>query len=214
MLKRMEEYVEDLRKLALALTSAQMAKSVFVSEEGIGEDIAFNFFFWKENKVALIMQLNKELMGLDHRQRFIVCADLCLAIRQYWGVDAITMVAEGYCSQDPEKTKGLELAREFPKPDSKVMECITITHAEYGPKPEPNIQLMACPYEYKQGRVVEFHEPIYYSEGGGNILRDKKYPAMLAKALQNEVLPSTDKLKDEILDEFHERGIFSQDFGL
>jgi hypothetical protein len=37
---------------------------------------------------------------------------------------------------------------------------------------------------------------------------------MLAKALQNEVLPSTDKLKDEILDEFHERGIFSQDFGL
>ena len=210
-----DAYIEDLEKLALALTSAQLAKSTFVTDEGIGEDIAFNFFFWKENKVALIMQLNKKLMALDHKNRFVICADACIAIRQYWGVDAITMVAEGWCSPDPEKTKGLELDREFAKKDSSVMECITLTHAENGEEREPYIQLMACPYKYSHGRIVEFSDPMYYSEGGGKVLRDRKYPAMLIKALLEEPLTGiNDDTKDEVLDNLHHVGIYSQDFGL
>lgn len=211
----MNEYIEDLEKLALALTSAQLAKSTFVNEEGIGEDISFNFFFWKQNKVALIMQLNKKLMSLEHKNRFLVCADACIAVRQHWGIDAITMVAEGWCSTDPEKTKGLELDREFAKQDSSVMECITLTHAEYGVDKEPSIQLMACPYKYLEGRLVQFDEPIYYSEGAGKVLRDRKYPAMLVKALlESPFYDVSDETKEEILDNLHDVGIYSQDFGL
>lgn len=211
----MDAYIEDLEKLALALTSAQLAKSTFITDEGIGEDMAFNFFFWKEDRVALIMQLDKNLMKLDHKNRFVICADACIAIRQYWGIDAITMVAEGWCSTDPEKTKGLELDREFVKKDSSVMECITLTHAEYGASKEPSIQLMACPYKYDQGRMVEFKDPIYYSEGGGKVLRDRKYPAMLVKALlETPLIGVNDETRDEILDNLHDMGIYSQDFGL
>jgi hypothetical protein len=43
-------YPDEFSKIALALTSAQMAKKIFIEESGIGEDLAFNFIGWKESK--------------------------------------------------------------------------------------------------------------------------------------------------------------------
>lgn len=206
-------YIEDLQKLALTLTSAQLAKRAFVTDMGIGEDIAFNFFGWSNNKVVLITQLNKQLMLLTPEQRFMVCADMCKALRYFWGVDAISMVAEGWMSTDPEKTKGLDLQKSFAQKNSKVKECLTITHAELDFEGETSVQLLSCPYEYEVGRKVNFGEVIYYKDGAARIIRDKKYPAMLVKVLMDEPAESTTReVLDEVVDNFKSRGIFTQEF--
>jgi hypothetical protein len=38
-----EQYVNDFSKMALALTSAQMAKDEAVSEHGLGEELSIHF---------------------------------------------------------------------------------------------------------------------------------------------------------------------------
>ena len=55
-------YPDEFSKIALALTSAQLAKQGFVSELGVGEDLAFNFIGWKDGKVLAIVQLSKKHM--------------------------------------------------------------------------------------------------------------------------------------------------------
>jgi hypothetical protein len=206
-------YIDDLQKLALTLTSAQLAKRAFVSDMGIGEDIAFNFFGWQNNRIALIAQLNRPLMSLKPEQRFGVCADLCMAMRTYWGVDAISMVAEGWISKDPEKTKGLDLQKAFAKKDSEVRECITITHAELDEDGETSVQLLACPYEYELGRKVNFKDVVYYRDGAVKIIRDKKFPAMMIKCLMAEVVDNVPRnLIDDVILDFQDKGIFTQEF--
>jgi hypothetical protein len=206
-------YIEDLQKLALTLTSAQLAKRAFVTENGLGEDIAFNFFGWNNNKILVIAQLNKTLMTLTPEQRFMVCADLCRALRYFWAVDAISMVAEGWMSKDPDKTKGLDLQKSFAEKDSKVKECLTVTHAELDEDGETSIQLLSCPYEYEVGRRVNFGDVVYYKDGVVKVIRDKKYPAMLVKVLMDEPAESVSKeMLDEVVDNFKSRGIYTQEF--
>ncbi len=41
-----ESYPDTYSKVALALTSAQVAKESLVAEFGVGEDLPFNFFGW------------------------------------------------------------------------------------------------------------------------------------------------------------------------
>jgi len=199
--------------LALTLTSAQLAKRAFVTDMGLGEDVAFNFFGWNENRVAVIAQLNKQLMNRTPEQRFMICADLCKALRYFWGVDAISMVAEGWMSKDPDKTKGLDLQKSFAEKDSGVKECLTVTHAELDSTGETSVQLLSCPYEYEVGRRVHFGEVVYYKDGVVKVIRDKKYPAMLVKVLMDEPAEVvTREMLDEVVDNLKSRGIFTQEF--
>ena len=49
-------YPDEFSKIALALTSAQLAKKMFVEELGEGEDLAFNFLGWKDGRLVTITQ--------------------------------------------------------------------------------------------------------------------------------------------------------------
>ena len=55
-------YPDEFSKIALALTSAQLAKQMFVEESGVGEDLAFNFLGWKDGGLVTIAQMGKKAM--------------------------------------------------------------------------------------------------------------------------------------------------------
>jgi hypothetical protein len=208
-----DSYIDEFSKLALALTSGQLAKRAFVADLGIGEDLNFNFIGWLNNKVVIILQLDKKYMRIDPEQRFQKCAAMCMALRRYWGIDGVTMIAEGWCSKDPQKTEGLDLAKAFVNKENDVQECLTIVHSQINNDDNITVTVMASPYEYSGGRTIEFHDLIFYSEGGVNIVRDKKYPAMLYKCLSSEVEYDVERYTlDEVSDAIMNNGFHIQEF--
>lgn len=181
-----ETYPDEFGKVALALTSAQIAKQASVVAEGIGEDLAFNFIGWKEGKLKVITQLNSSLMKEAPIDRLFRCSDMCRTLRAHWEIDAISMIAEGYCSKDIAKTRGLDLAKAFVEQGDAVNECITVTHVEV-PVGEiddsPMVSLVSVPYTYGDKRKVQFGNLSVYPQGAVNVLRDRSYPAMMYKTM-------------------------------
>jgi len=182
-----DSYSDNFSKLALAATSAQLAKSIAVKDFGVGEDLTFNFMGWNSDELAIVCQMKKELMQINPDDRLLKCHGLCAVLRKYWGVTAITMVAEGYCSLNPEKTFGVELAKAFAEPDSDVQECITLMHAEILDEKNIEVNLIALPYKYQVGRAVEWSDMLFYPTKAQQILRQSKYPVMMERSLQENV---------------------------
>lgn len=169
-------YDTDLDKLALAVESSKQAKQLTVEEEGIGEDLNINLFCWKGKHLVVIAQIvNTHLISKNARLR--VLADGCAIIRKGWGVDSITLVAEGYCSFRPSDTKGQDLPMLFSQPDSPVTECLTLTHIG-----EDGSTFISVPYRTTVGRQVEFDDALWYE--GLDVMRDMDYPSMLEKVLE------------------------------
>lgn len=198
-----DAYDNDFSKIALAVTSAQLAKSASVKEFGVGEDLTINFFGWVWDDLAIVCQMTKEAMKIDPKERAEICAELCLVLRKYWGVSAISMVAEGYCSFDSAETKGIELSKAFLDAKKPVKECITVTHASIGnseekPTEEPELAMVAIPYSYKLGREVIWDKMLIYPQGPKDNLRNNLYPKLLTKALKNKYV---DDLPEESYDE-------------
>ena len=208
-----DSYIDEFSRLALAVTSGQLAKRAFAAESRSGEDLNFNFIGWKDGKVSIIVQMDKRNMLLPIEQRLNKCTSLCLALRRFWGVDGMTMIAEGWCSKDPGKTKNLDLGKEFISKNPAVTECLTILHGQINDDEEISITVMASPYEYGEDDV-EFGELIFYSDGGINAVRDKKFPAMVYRCLVEEIeshVPrgALDEVAQKILDDgFHIQEFF------
>jgi len=108
-----DEYINEFSKMALALTSAQLAKETAVKEYGIGEEVATHFLGWQGPRLAIICQMRNDLYRADIQERFVQSRDLCSSLRKYWWISSLSMVAEGYCSFDKSKTSGLNLAEAF-----------------------------------------------------------------------------------------------------
>jgi len=194
-----DDYESSFSKLALAATSAQLAKANTVQEFGVGEDLCFNFMGWNEEDLVIVCQIRRDLMLLDPELRLEKCGQLCRALRQFWGVTAITMIAEGYCSLDAKKTKGVELAKDFCRPDSAVEECITITHAEIIEDTIIDLNLIALPYIYELGRTVNWLETLSYPNRAEQVLRNVGYPRMLEDSLKRSLV--TEDFPPEAYDE-------------
>lgn len=177
-------YSDNFSKLALAATSSQLAKVVCVKEFGVGEDLTFNFMGWNGDELIIVCQIRKDMMLISPDERLSRCSFVCSTLRKYWGVTAITMVAEGYCSLDPSKVYDTELSKAYVDPDSGVQECITLTHAEINPKTnDVEVNLIALPYTYDIGRDVIWLEMLIYPTKAQEVLRNSKYPHMLKKSL-------------------------------
>jgi hypothetical protein len=179
-------YPDEFAKIALALTSAQLAKQMFVEESGVGEDLAFNFIGWKDGRLLTITQMGKKFMKEPPVDRLQRCASMLRMIRGFWNVDSITMVAEGYCSPDIEKTRGLDLAKAFLDEKNEVSECVTITHAEQDDEGGAEITLVSTSYKYRLNRRAVFEPITVYPNGAVNVLRDKSYPALLYKTVSED----------------------------
>lgn len=206
-------YPDEFSKIALALTSAQLAKRLFVKEMGAGEDLAFNFIGWKNDRVAVITQLGKKHMKNTPIDRIQRCAAMLRIMKGYWEIDGLSMVAEGYCSSDAEKTKGLDLQKAFSGKSKDVKECITITHAERLDMDEPEVNIVSISYSYQANRRVVFAPITLYPDGAIRTLRDKSYPALLYKTIYEDyAVPESSE--HEAANSINELGFHLQVFDL
>lgn len=205
-------YADNFSKIALAATSAQLAKAFFVKDLGIGEDLTFNFMGWNYDELSIVCQIKKDLMKIPADERLSRCTEVCATLRQVWGVTGITMVAEGYCSLDPAATKNAELSKIFAEPDSPVEECITITHAEIL-KDFVAVNLIALPYIYDVGRNVNWLEMLVYPTKAMSILRNYRYPKMMQEVLSAEIAEeAAPELFDEAREHIMRTGFYIQEF--
>jgi hypothetical protein len=188
----MDAYPTTLDKVALAVEAAKVAKSDAVKLNGIGEDINLNLFGWRDSSLVVIAQmLDSSQIPKDERFAKVVNA-LCI-IRQGWQVDGFTMVAEAFCSLLPSDTRGKDLAAQFAEKDSPVMECLSFTHVSH-----KDALFVTVPYTCVPPRTVMYKTPLKYS-GYEGVLRDRKYPAAMGKALD---LPISESVVEDG-DTFH-----------
>lgn len=196
-------YDNDYSKIALAITAAQLAKSTCVQEFGIGEDLSMNFFGWDAERLSIVCQMKQELMRETPEERLERCAELCNVLRRYWGVTALSMVAEGYCSYNQAETAGSELSQAFLDPKKPVKECITVTHVSPAAE-EASLYvttIVAVPYTYELGRSLNWSDMIVYPDGQRENFRNARYPAAMNKALKYKVV---DDLPGEAYDELRQ----------
>lgn len=210
---QMEQYVDDFSKMALALTSAQLAKDTAISDHGIGEDVATHFLGWSPRYLMLIFQMKNDISRLSHDERFSKCKDLCETMRKYWAVSSITMVSEGYCSLDAEKTNGIELSSAFLDSEMPVLECLTISHTSiYDDNSVTPVSMVAAPYSIGLGKKVNWHELLFYPEKADKHIRQARYPTMLRRSLMETPVDASETRLNRIRDEMDEMGFMVQDF--
>jgi len=210
-----EEYVNDLSKMALALTSAQMAKDNAVRDFGVGEEIALHLFGWRPLNLGMICQMRQEIAKKTPEDRFERCSVACSMMRKLWGVSSITMVSEGYCSKDSEKTKGLELSKAFANHDLPVFECISVSHVSIvsGGSVTP-VSMVAAPFTVEVGKVVRWHDVLVYPEIAERHTTQHRYPAMMRRAISEEPLIGElpKEQIEELKNEMYTVGFIIQEF--
>jgi hypothetical protein len=196
--------IEDtIDKVAFVLESASIAKEMVVKDAGIGEDLTFGLYAWRDDCLVAIIQMEPEHMWTDKYERFKKLTNAVCILRKGWGADEFTLVAEGYCSTNPEATRGLELSDAFTTMD-EVRSCLTFTHVN-----ENETAIVTRPYRLTWPRKVEYDEEMYYP--GESILRrnDGVIPAMMLRVVDSvepDVIPDDDAayheaLSDGLLDE-------------
>lgn len=185
----MDEYVNEISKIALALTSAQLAKETAIKEFGIGEEVATHFLGWQSGKLAIVCQMRNDLHRSDIQERFSQSKELCAILRKYWWITSLSMVAEGYCSFDKNKTGGQNLAEAFLDKEMPVKECLTVSHVSIdldGHINQPS--MVAVPYSAHVGRNVEWHESLVYPQKPEKHLAQSKWPTMLYKSMKIDAI--------------------------
>lgn len=205
-----DDYGDDAKKLALLTASYRRTKTDVVKTRGVGEDLPFNFFGWRHNDLAITVQMDYELMNLDLYDRFDKSFKVVNALRQYWGIDEITMVAEGFLSYDPIATSGKNLRDAFIK-NQKVSECITLSHA-FMYDGSPQITVVAMPYTYEKKDVI-WHTMIATPNEAARLFRESIFPAMLLRAIAENVQQETDtKTRENIAQQIADEGFQVYDF--
>ena len=205
---KLSTFDNRIDKIGLALMSAVEAKSDSVKEFGIGEDLAINLFCWRENKLRVMLQLRHEVQNLNHMDRFYAVMSALSITRRGWGVDAISLVSEGYVSTDPDATAGLNLKDEFINPKSNIRECITVAHLEDG-----HVTFVVKPYRYNVPRLVVWDEEWYHP--GSSMVRDQDgmYPNMMHRIVTEVEVDAIDDSVDlEVFDEVLARGLHDAGF--
>jgi len=189
----MDIYPTTLDKLALVVTASTMAKEQSVKEYGVGEDLPFNVYGWRDDRLAIMCQIDSGLMNIDPMERFAKLANAACIIRKGFHVDNFTLLAEGFVSTDPERTKDKKLAEAYLDKDSPVKECLTFTHVGNG-----RVTFITKPYIYCVPRTVKWGEEMHYP--GGTMFRSKDgaIPLMFDKVLSLET-----EEEPEYLDEYH-----------
>lgn len=205
-----DDYGDDAKKLALLTTSFRQAKADVVKTRGIGEDLPFNFFGWKNDELAVTVQMEHEVMNLDLFERFDKSYKVCNALRQYWGIDEITMIAEGFLSYDPIATSGRSLREAFAK-NEKVAECISLAHA-FTYDGSPQLTVVAMPYSYDKKEVI-WDTMIATPNEAARLFRESIFPAMLVRAITETIYHDFDaQQRENIAEQIVEDGFQLYDF--
>ena len=201
---------DTIDKVAFVVEAASLAKELIVKDAGIGEDLTFGLYAWKDDYLVAILQMRPEHMWTDKYERFKKLTNVACVLRKAWSIDEFTLVAEGYCSSDPEATRGLELDEAYVTMD-EVRSCLTFTHVN-----EIETAIVTRPYKLTVPRKVVYDEEMYFP--GQSILRRKDgvIPAMLLRVIDTvepDDVPEDDDAYYEALDEgLHQEGFVAQWF--
>lgn len=166
-------------KLAMALATAVESKNDAVSSFGIGEDLNQCLYGWKGDELVVVARMTMAMKGKAAEDRFFAVAGATSILRQGWGVDAVTMVAEGYVSDDPEGTEGFNLSQEFARGNKSVKEAITIVHVK-----NDEVSFVTKAYSYEVPKRVVWEEEVFVPGRQRIVGKDGMYPMMFSKALE------------------------------
>ena len=189
-----------------------MAKNLIVKSEGIGEDLAFNFFAWREDKPFLCAQLEGRNMKENHLKRFGRCYELMRILRFGLGVQSLTFIAEGYVAETKQEK---ELSLAFLEPNSSVKECLTVIHCdECKPSSSPDTYLFSMPYRYGLGKEVKWGPLMEFSQNATETIKRYSYPAMLNAAFSIPIDSdlSQNELDSGMIGEIIGHGFLVQEF--
>lgn len=207
-----DDYIDTYSKLALGLTSAQVAKESLVAEFGIGEDVPFNFIGWNDHNLAMIVQMKRDRMRDPIEQRFSLSSGALHVMSSYFGCDELTMIAEGYHNRTPEIPRSVTMAESFAAGDKDISECLTVTHVSLINSYEPEATLVSAPYQYLADKFILWGDKLAYTKGVGKILRDSPFPAMMALSLKEDFKDPDDDERYRLLEALDENGFNVQIF--
>lgn len=178
----MQAYPSRDLKLSLCLKSAMIAKESAVAEFGIGEDLTFTLYGWKNDYLRLIGSMFSAHMKEPSEERARRLAIAGTVFRQAWGVDELVFMAEGFVSTNAVTTTGRSLRQAFVEKEDCVRECITFTHIT-----QDGFEVVSLPYSTGLGRVITWHDILRSTDV--TQLRDSIYPKILQMALRLEAQP-------------------------
>lgn len=179
-----------MMKLAMVLATAVEAKNDMVAEGGIGEDINQVLYGWCGSSLSVVSQMTDVVQRQKPYERFMAVSSAVAILRLGWGLDAISMVAEGYVSSNPVDTYDKNLAKEFAIGNRAVNECLTVTHVA-----NDEVSFVSKGYSYDVPRKVIWHEEVFVP--GRMMVRNEEsmYPLLFHTALK---LPYS-QLDDEVM---------------
>jgi hypothetical protein len=153
MIHLMDQYKEEMEKIALAIQSVQMAKSLLVECEGIGQDLPATLMCWHDHKISAMVQAGPDVANQTPARKLSDLSTIALIAKTGWRASAMTLVVEGYCKMTDDSTETRPLDEAFVDNPS-VSECLTFIHVE---NEDPLI--VVSPYSVGLGRVTSFHPP-------------------------------------------------------
>ena len=165
--------------MAMVLATAVEAKNEMVAEGGIGEDINQVLYGWCGGSLSVVSQMTDVVQRQTPYERFMAVSSAVAILRLGWGLDAISMVAEGYVSSNPVDTYDKNLAKEFAIGNRAVNECLTVTHVA-----NDEVSFVSKGYSYDVPRKVIWHEEVFVP--GRMMVRNEEsmYPLLFHTALK------------------------------
>lgn len=176
-----ENYPDPISKISLTVAVGQQAKSAIVAEEGIGEELAMNVLGWRDGKLACVAQMDTS-WDSDEDERVARTGDAYIIMRRGWLCDSFTILAEGYVSRNPDKTRTSKLSEAYLDPDKGVNECLTVTYVD-----ADHTELCAIPLKVAYGRKVEWGPMMHTYDI--DVLRNSQYVMNAQNILEQEVNP-------------------------
>ena len=207
-----DRYPDVYAKLALAITSTQLAKQNAVEEFGIGEDLPFMFMGWRNDQLSVIMVFGRADMQQPVEKRVPKVGLVCEVMRSVYWVDSITFIAEGYMSKAPWDLKGKALTEAFVAKDGKVSECLTSSHISTNRHGEPEVMLMSTPYNTLLGKHVLWGDQATYSQGIGTVFQDAPILNKVMLGLREDCERMDQEEQEQVVSHLFSNGISVQEF--
>ena len=196
-------YDSRMMKLAMVLATAVEAKNEMVAEGGIGEDINQVLYGWCGGSLSVVSQMTDVVQRQTPYERFMAVSSAVAILRLGWGLDAISMVAEGYVSSNPIDTYDKNLAKEFAIGNRAVNECLTVTHVA-----NDEVSFVSKGYSYDVPKKVIWYEEVFVP--GRMMVRNEEsmYPLLFHTALKLPYSQPDDEVMWLASDDYYKALVF------
>jgi hypothetical protein len=165
----------------------RQAKDHMVAEFGIGEELAINLVGWVGDELRCLAQMDMQYGDpKDEDERTERIGQTSAIMRRGWGCDSFTLLAEGWVSTKPEKTRSLPLDGQFADKSKDVDECLSILHVA-----QEGYEIHVCALPFHIGRNKKITYGTLLHAEGAEMLRNQRYCDAMIAALEMEPMETT-----------------------